>query len=125
MIANRDGTTWREFMEVHADHRDFRISGLRAVGATVHADIGRHSVLFELYARGDFNGDGTEDLLVHTKEDFTASDFDHMFLLVRDGLDSPTRIAWEYGVTPAFYGQCERSGFRFAYPNEKPFPEPE
>ena len=110
--ANRDGTTWREFMDINDSYRAYRITGLHASGATVYADLGRYSAFFELYARGDFNGDGTEDLLLHTKEDFSYSDFDHLFLLVRDAPDSPIRIAWEYGVTAAFYARCEEFGYR-------------
>lgn len=125
MIANRDGTTWREFMDINDSYRAYRITGLHASGATVYADLGRYSAFFELYARGDFNGDGTEDLLLHTKEDFSYSDFDHLFLLVRDAPDSPIRIAWEYGVTAAFYARCEEFGYRYAKPDERPFPDPE
>ena len=119
-LANRDGRSWTEFR-----HRDpyYAVEGVRPLSETeLEIDAEAWSVRVELYGRGDFNGDGREDLLLRTIDRFRDGfDESHLFFLVRDGPTSTLRIAWEYGVYASTESGCLRLGYEFAFPSEKPW----
>lgn len=118
-LANRDGVSWAEFW-----HRDpyYAVTGVRTLSETeIQIDAEHWSTHVELYGRGDFDGDGWEDLLMRTIDRFRDGfDGSHLFLLVRDGPASNLRIVWEYGVYASKESGCKRLGFIFEIPDEKP-----
>lgn len=119
-LANRDGVSWAEFR-----HRDpyYAVTGVRTLSETeIQIDADYWSTHVELYGRGDFDGDGWEDLLIRTIDRFRDGfDGSHLFLLVRDGPASNLRIVWEYGVYASKESGCKRLGFIFEIPDEKPW----
>jgi hypothetical protein len=117
---------WAEYREYDWD-RYYVITESRREDDALVLEAAGWTMQIEIYGRGDFNGDGTEDLLLHTFVDYVPTfrgEWPHLFLLVRDGPDKPTRIAWEYGIDFLYRG-CEERGSRFAKPDEKPYAEEE
>ena len=118
-LANRDGLSWFGFQ-----HRDpyYAVAGVRPLSEIeLEIDAEHWSMHVELYGRGDFNGDGREDLLMRTIDRFRDGfDDSHLFLLVRDGPASTLQIVWEYGVYASTEFGCRRLGYIFATPDGKP-----
>lgn len=118
LLANREGVPWAEFR-----HRPYyAVKGVRPLSETELEIVGEDwSMHVELYGRGDFDGDGQEDLLIRTIDQYPSGfDRSHLYLLVRDGLTSPARILWEYGAYASVGSKCFRLDYEIAFPTEKP-----
>ena len=126
LIANRDGIGWTEFNQTNADPY-YRVSSAVRAGSALVVGAEGWTARIDLLARADLNGDGTQDLLLRADERNTrrTTVFPRLFLIVRDGSEAPSRIAWEFGVSSLTYLLCEERGYRFVKPSEPPFEQPE
>jgi hypothetical protein len=124
--ANRRGPPWGMF---RTDYPYFRIGtvesgdrdSLIVTGKPIWESTWVSTI--EIYGRGDFNGDGLDDLLVRTDVDEgIASWGPRLFLVTRAGPKETLRVAWEYGVLPTIYSGCRYGGYELAIPDREPFP---
>ncbi len=109
LIANRDGVAWTDY-DGSSLYPSYRYLSAEASGSRLIVGAERWAVELDLLARADLNGDGTQDLLIRTSETYAGYPttlFPHLFLVLRDGLDSPLRIAWEFGVSALIYIRCK------------------
>jgi len=125
--ANRLGRPWAPFPDndpsygvgqMEAQDRDTLI----VKGKQIDGES-RWVSTIEIQGRGDFNGDGLDDLLVRTEVDdlMIYSWGSRLFLLTRTGPLQTLRVVWEYGVLPTIYSGCRYGGYDLAIPRERPF----
>lgn len=129
--ATRQGAAWAPFP--NRDHA-YGIGHVEAKDETTLIVVGKRGggwkwvSTIQIYGRGDFNGDGLDDLLVRTDVEvnlWSARRAPRLFLLTRVGPDDALRVIWEYGVLPTIYNGCRNMGYDYALPNDTPFPAAE
>jgi len=124
--ANRQGGRWESLPNHDPSYRVGRVEvrdrdTLIVRGRHVDGES-RWVSTIEIYGRGDFNGDGLDDLLVKTDVDEGfASWGPRLFLMIRTGPKETVRVAWEYGILPTRYSGCRYGGYDLAIPNQEPF----
>jgi hypothetical protein len=97
----------------------FVVTDIRQENGIVTVAAVEWDLQIEILGRADFDGDGREDLLVQTFEDYRLDlygNWPHLFLMLRAGPDAPIRIVWEYGVTELMYSVCRKTGVLFEKP---------
>ena len=126
--ANRRGLAWAPLPDhdpyYRIDRAEARDHNTLVVKGKVVNNTNWVSTI-QIYGRGDFNGDGLDDLLVRTDVDEIVNRSPRLFLLTRSGRDQTLRVVWEYGVLPTIYSGCRYGGYDLAIPDEKPFARPE
>ena len=146
LAANRDGVPWgiflyqagvgdqiRELRVIDENRLDVAGGFSKKWGTELKHDPDSEFVIEEIwmttiqiYGRGDFSGDGLDDLLMRADTWGPRMQLrTRLYLVTRERPEAVLRVAWEYGAIPQEHTRCEKFGFYLALPDDRPYGSPE